>query len=1147
MDGSYSNDPSGDNVASWIDFAQRPRERGGLGLQAHQAAGVVGNLLQESGPGLNPWGPSGDNGSAWGTAQWRNERLSGLANFSRANGTDPRTREAQQAWMRQELDTTHAPAYAALQQARSPEEAATAFNHLYEVSADRSGQRERNARALYGADQSPMGYSGNTPVAPGVAAINSATRPAPQPQQSPFDRPGGQTFTAGPTVQPQAQSGGMFDDLIAQTKAASTPNPAPQGGMFDDLIAQAKRPPAASNLPNFIQNAPTPQLGAPGGDSFSSSVLHPVSQVATGFNEGLGSTVVRAADAASNLMNKPAEWITGQPAPNPHMLENAFNKHFVEPQGAPQNHAEEVLRAGGHMAGEFAPQAIESAGLAPAVTTGVSAVQELAPGAWNAIKYGVGRLVGGLGEKPLAATAGAFESGAGGETGRSMAEKAGAGPTGQQAAEIAGQFAAPFAMDVYNKGIPLPGTEGKTIPLPNTAGAIRLGAWAGKKAIQAVPEAALPESLRPAAGTYAERQADQLAYSNREGKYANPDEPAPREPNFVQRQMDVGQANREAKARQVVSQELGQILERPEYASSLNEAQRLEQTIPGLNLGVAKSTQDPALLNRQEHIEAGAQGDELRKLQQGYDANVQAVRKYQDSIVPRAEGPRRTPDQMGPQPATNTPQDSVAAANASRVQNTQRANEQEIANTQGLIQRRADALPEIDRAATGQQLREIRHGEQGAADQEVQRLRAGIANPNQHIPELDMTVDQALDRRAAINQEVRRYASANTRTVQDVRDMEALGAERDRIDHALGNINEPGLQEYTRYYREEYAPRFLEGPSREVGRYSQHGIDKNKVQSEDVPSRFFGPNNISEARQFNRLYGTGDEPHSVAARQAMTDYALDDLRHTAVDPNTHMIREGAVNRWMQKNERLLNEMPWIRDAVNARNPDQLYERLGELETRRRSIAGTKVAQLVGKNPEQHIDAALNDWQTMRGLKSSVRGDPQAEAALRRAVMDRAPDPMNADKFEAWLDKNDRSLRQVLDPSHLKALRDVLDASRRIGQLQRPEGTPEVPASMAQKGAEKFGLSIASLLQRVMAVKQGRISPEYATADVTTRALSAFSNREAAAVWKEALTNPKIAQDLRTMVNAPKPTTIQKERMKSYLLSVGLADATGNDK
>ena len=138
-----------DNTDSWMGFAQRSRDDGGLGLQPHQAAGLVGNLQNESGSGVPAWGTTGDNGSAWGTAQWRGDRLDNLKRYSADNGLDHRTVEAQQAFMRHEFDTSENSSYKALQAAQTPEAAATAVNTQYERSADRSGNRERSARQLY--------------------------------------------------------------------------------------------------------------------------------------------------------------------------------------------------------------------------------------------------------------------------------------------------------------------------------------------------------------------------------------------------------------------------------------------------------------------------------------------------------------------------------------------------------------------------------------------------------------------------------------------------------------------------------------------------------------------------------------------------------------------------------------------------------------------------------------------------------------------------------------------------------------------------------------------------------------------------------------------------------------------------------------
>jgi hypothetical protein len=150
---------SSSRASSWLNWAQQPREAGGLGLAPHQAAGIVGNLVHESGQDLNPWGPTGDNGTAWGTAQWRGDRLARLKQLP-----NYQTVEGQQAFMRQELDGPENKAYAALQSAKTPEEAAHAWDALYERSdGSTRGQRMASARSLMdqfggaGASDAPSG------------------------------------------------------------------------------------------------------------------------------------------------------------------------------------------------------------------------------------------------------------------------------------------------------------------------------------------------------------------------------------------------------------------------------------------------------------------------------------------------------------------------------------------------------------------------------------------------------------------------------------------------------------------------------------------------------------------------------------------------------------------------------------------------------------------------------------------------------------------------------------------------------------------------------------------------------------------------------------------------------------------------------
>jgi hypothetical protein len=76
-----------------------------------------------------------------------------------------------------------------------------------------------------------------------------------------------------------------------------------------------------------------------------------------------------------------------------------------------------------------------------------------------------------------------------------------------------------------------------------------------------------------------------------------------------------------------------------------------------------------------------------------------------------------------------------------------------------------------------------------------------------------------------------------------------------------------------------------------------------------------------------------------------------------------------------------------------------------------------------------LDAALNDWQVMKTLKRSVTADPATDAALKRVIMDRAPDPSNTAKFREWLDGHSRVLRQAFTPEHLANLQKIARVER----------------------------------------------------------------------------------------------------------------------
>lgn len=125
-----------------------------MGFTASAAAGVVGNLVQESGLRTDA---IGDNGTSGGLAQWHNERLDALKRFASARGKKWTDLDTQIEFLAEEMRTSYADTYAKMQSAELPEIAAQIMTDEYEIPDPASAnyaQRQANARAAYEAMQS---------------------------------------------------------------------------------------------------------------------------------------------------------------------------------------------------------------------------------------------------------------------------------------------------------------------------------------------------------------------------------------------------------------------------------------------------------------------------------------------------------------------------------------------------------------------------------------------------------------------------------------------------------------------------------------------------------------------------------------------------------------------------------------------------------------------------------------------------------------------------------------------------------------------------------------------------------------------------------------------------------------------------------
>jgi hypothetical protein len=139
-----------------------------------QAAGIVGNLMAESGTKLDPTATSAD-GGAYGIAQWRGGRQSDMKAWVAAQGSDPNSFEGQLAYVLHEFNTSENAAKADLLKQHTANDAAFSVYKYYERPDDGSyPTREKNARSVL--KQYTTDIQGTTDDSSAAASVdNNAT------------------------------------------------------------------------------------------------------------------------------------------------------------------------------------------------------------------------------------------------------------------------------------------------------------------------------------------------------------------------------------------------------------------------------------------------------------------------------------------------------------------------------------------------------------------------------------------------------------------------------------------------------------------------------------------------------------------------------------------------------------------------------------------------------------------------------------------------------------------------------------------------------------------------------------------------------------------------------------------------------------
>lgn len=154
----------------------------GKGLSDEQAAGVMGNLQQES--EYNPAAENANEG-AFGIAQWEGGRRTSLERFASSRGTSPTDLKTQLDFMWSELSNSGT--LSALRNAGSVYDATSVFQSQYERSARLDPSRVTYANQVFSAkgNVSSVTSSGGSD---GGAAMSRATSNDPVPDKADYEK-----------------------------------------------------------------------------------------------------------------------------------------------------------------------------------------------------------------------------------------------------------------------------------------------------------------------------------------------------------------------------------------------------------------------------------------------------------------------------------------------------------------------------------------------------------------------------------------------------------------------------------------------------------------------------------------------------------------------------------------------------------------------------------------------------------------------------------------------------------------------------------------------------------------------------------------------------------------------------------------------
>ncbi|MGI9484845.1 MAG: hypothetical protein ACR2RF_02980, partial [Geminicoccaceae bacterium] len=379
-------------------------------------------------------------------------------------------------------------------------------------------------------------------------------------------------------------------------------------------------------------------------------------------------------------------------------------------------------------------------------------------------------------------------------------------------------------------------------------------------------------------------------------------------------------------------------------------------------------------------------------------------------------------------------------------------------------------------------------------------------------------------------------------------------------DISAGNTAAPPdaverLRAANAFFREG-SEKFRRGPVGRVLRKSKLGEDA--VPRSATIGEFFraGKGSRESVDSLTRALGANATP-------AVEDFVADEIFAKTVGTNGRVDPQ-RLQRWMTQNRQPLAAFPSIRQKLgNVANAERLVtERIG---LRARSAADVDKGALglvLNRDPETVTKSLLSSGDAttrVRELGKLVKGNPQAQRGLKRAIWDAMTDQfergplakrrdvtgspfLRPESINDFIGRHTNTLKAAgYTPTQIKRLGQIADSAE-LARRGPPGGLPraETPVEATQP------LALNQLLSRAYGVARGVVSPRFVASEVGSRVVNQFikklSNERVTALLEEALVDPELAKALLLRPTADNADRIVN-RLGSFLAGAGSTAST----